>query len=239
VSCASGCLDGIELIARAKLRSFHFFLRLFSSRTSPIPSTAMVKDIHPTASSNPESLTVFNGRLFFSALDATNGIEPWSTDGTEAGTSLLKDINPGSSSSANGYSRHFGVFNNRLFFMANDGVSGGEMWSSDGTAAGTALFKDIAAGSASSSFALPRIFNNKLYFLANDGVNGAELWHSDGTPGGTAMELDIRPGLCPPPFIGAAPGPCSSYPSQLTAFDNKLFFSADNGIVGTELWKCS
>jgi ELWxxDGT repeat protein len=61
---------------------------------------------------------------------------------------LVKDIYPGSSNSSPGSLTARG---NTLFFTANDGVNGGELWKSDGTAAGTVLVKDIRSGSSNSS----------------------------------------------------------------------------------------
>jgi ELWxxDGT repeat protein len=45
----------------------------------------------------PSGLAVVNGRLVFGADDGLHGYEPWVTDGTTAGTTLLKDIEPGPS----------------------------------------------------------------------------------------------------------------------------------------------
>jgi ELWxxDGT repeat protein len=50
----------------------------------------------------PTSLTPISRRLFFAASDAATGIELWTSDGTPAGTRLLKDINPGAASSSPG-----------------------------------------------------------------------------------------------------------------------------------------
>src|SRR5438034_9311243 len=63
----------------------------------------LIKDIYTVGSSYPQELTVFNGALYFSADNGTSpntippgvGRELWKTDGTEAGTVLVKDINSG------------------------------------------------------------------------------------------------------------------------------------------------
>ena len=46
--------------------------------------------------SRPRSLTVVGSTVFFTATDATHGTELWKTDGTAAGTALVKDVYPGS-----------------------------------------------------------------------------------------------------------------------------------------------
>ena len=83
----------------------------------------------PTAS--PNDLTVVDGTLFFYASDGSHGEELWKTDGTAAGTIMVKDINPGSTSS-NPF--HMTAVGGTLFFAADDGIHGRELWKSDGTA---------------------------------------------------------------------------------------------------------
>ena len=56
-------------------------------------------DVNSTESSYPLGLTSLNGRVLFSAKTSDYGRELWSTDGTEAGTLLLKDLSPGAASS--------------------------------------------------------------------------------------------------------------------------------------------
>src|SRR5206468_1855806 len=87
--------------------------------------------------------------LFFSADDGSNGQELWKSDGTQAGTVLVKDIDPGAGSSDPSFLT--GV-NGTLFFanFSGDGSNGVELWKSDGTAAGTVLVKDIVPGAGSS-----------------------------------------------------------------------------------------
>ncbi|MFM7787275.1 MAG: ELWxxDGT repeat protein, partial [Microcystis panniformis] len=119
--------------------------------------------------------------LFFSANDGVNGFELWKSDGTAAGTVLVKNIFPGNNPSFSSSPRNLRVVGNTLFFSANDGANGYELWKSDGTAAGTVLVKDINPGSSSSftsySQALMDLMavGNTLFFIADNGVNGKEL----------------------------------------------------------------
>ncbi|HZF10843.1 MAG TPA: ELWxxDGT repeat protein [Thermoanaerobaculia bacterium] len=69
-----------------------------------------------------------------------------------------------------------------LYFTANDGINGFELWRSDGTTSGTHLVKDICPGICSAQpLGLTR-FGSSLYFEVS--VNSA-LWKSDGTAAGT------------------------------------------------------
>jgi ELWxxDGT repeat protein len=79
-----------------------------------------------------------------------------------------------------------------LYFRADDGNSGFELWKSDGTEAGTVRVKDISGGSLSPSD-LTNV-GGTIYFSANEGTSGYELWKSDGTEAGTVRVKDIRGG---------------------------------------------
>jgi ELWxxDGT repeat protein len=135
---------------------------------------------------------------------------------------LIKDINPGSATSNISYLTNV---NNTLFFGANNGTNGMELWKSNGTSSGTVLVKDIRTGTGSSSIGYLTNVNGILFFVANNGSNGTELWKSDGTDAGTVMVKDIRSGSM------------GSNPSGLVNMNGVLYFSADNGLQGTELWK--
>lgn len=136
---------------------------------------------------------LFNGRFYFTGRTAATGAELWATDGTTAGTVLVKDIRAGSASSV---PDNFFVFNNKLYFTATDGTRGRELWVTNGTAAGTLLLKDIYAGSTSGlANTVQFIANNGiLYFAAKDATNGTELWKTNGTAAGTLLVKNITAG---------------------------------------------
>lgn len=124
--------------------------------------------------------TNVNGTLFFALHDGIHGAELWKSDGTESGTFLVKDICPGNQNGLIGplgEDVFFTVFDGYLFFVANDGVNGRELWKSDGTENGTVLVKDINTNGNYGSDPMELIIvNNTLYFSADDGPHGRELW---------------------------------------------------------------
>ncbi len=191
----------------------------------------LVKDIFPgsdSSFSDDSFFTNVNGTLFFVANDGTTGRELWKSNGTAAGTILVKDIFPGVGGSSPSFLTNV---NGTLFFMANDGTTGWELWKSNGTALGTTLVKDINPGGDSSilfpSFGVLTNVNGTLFFVANDGTTGGELWKSDGTTIGTTLVKDIRPG-------SSVNDP---WPGGLTNVNGTLFFVANDGTTGGELWK--
>lgn len=190
--------------------------------------TVLVKDLAPgPASSVPSRLTPFAGALFFTACSGVDGISLWRTDGTDAGTVVVRSFpGSGSGSFCVGFFRldHLTVSGRYLFFVADDGASGTELWRTDGTAEGTLLVRDIFPGPGSSSPTSLFDAGGVLLFTASDGEHGAEVWRSDGTEAGTLLIDDINP------------GPRGSIPSGFALAGDLIFFAADDGKSGRELW---
>ncbi len=185
----------------------------------------------------PQNLRDVNGTLYFTAFNDTYGRELWKTNGTEEGTVIVKDINP-NNRSVN--IKNMLVWNNTLYFTV--GLFGGdnpgtELWKSDGSH--TTLVKQVGSGNyepdgivigRSTTDNQLTLVNNKLYFSANDGVHGIELWKSDGSTLGTKLVKNINAG-------DGLLRLKHSRPKELSDINGVLYFSANDGIHGTELWK--
>ena len=129
------------------------------------PAAFLVKDLTATGenpASTPIEFVEMNSIYYFLATTAATGKELWRTNGTVAGTYMVKDIAPGPDGST-----PYGltVVNNILYFAARDVPSNSELWRSDGTAAGTYLVKEIYPGTASSGLNRFFTYNNLLFFL--------------------------------------------------------------------------
>lgn len=217
--------------------------------------TVLVRDIQPGGSSSePTSLTAANGLLFFTAEDDLAERWLWRSGGTEESTFRLENV-------PMIYSYSLSTALGLLFFAPEDPQHGSEPWRSDGSADGTFLLEDIFPGHGSSDpdrFASAGPF---AYFVA-----GGELWRSDGTPAGTMCLCDLplsgdsfaaagalgddllffadgndrEPALWK---IEAATGAVSKIvqtgflnDAHAIVHEGRLFFSADNGATGSELW---
>jgi ELWxxDGT repeat protein len=161
--------------------------------------TVMVRDINPPpyGGSNPSNFTNVDSLLYFTANHYMTGIELWKSNGTwngSVGTDLVKDIYPGPSvgSTGNGNPSWLTNVSGTLFFSADDGTHGRELWKRTNS---TYMVKDITPGAAGSEINAFRALNGKLVFEAG-GSNGYELWVSDGTESGTHIIKDICPGAC-------------------------------------------
>lgn len=134
---------------------------------------------------------VASARLFLDCVDATTGLEPWVTDGTEAGTRPLGDLTPGNQAT---FIPLEVEVDGTVYFVADVPGLGWELWRSDGTAGGTAPVIDLVPGPSGSGPSGLTAIGGTLYFVAHTPSAGRELWRTDGTIAGTAMVRDINAG---------------------------------------------
>lgn len=184
----------------------------------------LLKDIRAGGvGSFPKDFVACGSLVFFSADDGKVGRELWVTDGSPAGTRLVKDIRAKGRLGSD--IRDIACLGNKVVFRADGGVAGPELWISDGTTAGTRLLKDIRLGARGSDPSWLRALNGRVLFSADDGVAGRELWMTDGTTNGTQLLKDINTGVN------------ASSPNELFVHRGTLFFGARPGRTGTELFQ--
>ena len=167
------------------------------------------------------SPTVAGDSVIFAGYAPGKGVELFTTDGTAAGTVLVKDIYPGAKSSMPfgsqiGETRIlFTPIGDKTFFFAKD-ATGVQLWVTDGTSAGTTKLTSGTQGSIGA--AQGTAFNGEFYFASNSRTTGVELWKSDGTLAGTTLVRDFEPQLT------AEGKHISSYPMSFHVSGDYLYF---------------
>lgn len=154
------------------------------------------------------------GTVVFSANKLTTGRELYATRGLTRGTGLLTNINPGAASANPGgsdnpssvpgagtaYTTRLQKIGTRALFPATKGAHGRELWISDGTAAGTSLFKEHRPGAqdgvGASGGVAESVFSNGTFaiYLATDQQHGNSLWGTRGTAASTQFLARAVPG---------------------------------------------
>ena len=192
-----------------------------------VEGTIQILDAETDQVYDPQQLTESGGKVFFTAesfvAGDSIGYELWVTDGSQAGTMLVRDINTDQTVFEG--PRELTDVNGTLFFTSyTNGYDNRELFKSNGTLAGTVLVLDIDGDSLESSD--PRnltAIGNTLYFAAETLADGVELYKSNGTDVGTVQIQDLNPAG-------------DSYPRDLVEYNGQVFFSADNG-NGRRLFK--
>ena len=229
--------------------------------------TTLFTEIYPGADNGVGGSYLIEGvlsnRLIFSGNHPNYREEPYSTDGTVAGTQLLKNVQTTGLGSNPSFLTPIG---NRIYFgSVSSGFSDKEPWYSDGTEAGTVLLKDLEPGAAwSNPFEFTNIDNTNFYFRTYNG-SSSDIWKSDGTNAGTTKivtatstdriqiannilffaKADVTNGNELWKYDGTIAslvkninaGGLNSFPSNFISFNNLLYFFADDGVNGNELWK--
>ena len=130
--------------------------------------------------------------IIYSNYDLLNGCELWISDGTLGGDSLLLDINPTGDSMPGkeiGFTNVNTANGELVFFDADNGQHGRELWVTDGTAEGTYMVKNSNAGDAISSTTSVAVWNQGLVFTT---VNGNQLMYSNGEMNNTQSVFEVE-----------------------------------------------
>lgn len=232
-------------MARSRAKKYRATCRLGPLSLEPLESRRMlaltaslVSDVNPGPNgSDPADFTgFFNQQLqvIFTADDGSTGRELWRSDATSGGTTQIADIRSGalgSDPTALNVARFTVVIpaTQIVYFVADDGMNGRELWRTDGR--GATLVADIREGALGSDILEIATFDAYAFVGANDGNLGAELWASSGTrdtpapEGGAQLVKDIR--------LGAL----SSTPRNFAERPSDVLFTADDGEHGEELWQ--
>ncbi|AUS99311.1 pre-peptidase [Nostoc sp. CENA543] len=167
-----------------------------------------------TGNSNESISTVLNSGTYFIRVFTSGLANTFYNLNIEAKpqATLIQDINPiGNSDPAN-----LTALGNTLYFTANDGTAGVQLWSSNGSTA--TRLSNITNFNPSNLI----VFNNRLYFTASNSAFGQELWEYNGTSVNRISDINTGAG--------------NSNPNHLTVAGNKLFFTAVDNSNTRKLW---
>jgi len=206
------------------------------NRSCPTSDFHLTKDINALKESNPHnyidfhvntSFAILDDVIYFAAEDGAHGMELWRSDGTAAGTYMVKDIEPGEGSSLS-YAANITVVKGKIYFSAFTTAYGWEPWTSDGTENSTHLLMDIKPGELWSWAGQFFGIGSTVYFVTDgDFSSWGALWKTDGTKAGTKLVKNI-----------GDEGSGGFLISQLTAVNGLLFFTFLNFNSNSwELWR--
>jgi ELWxxDGT repeat protein len=194
----------------------------------------LVKDINPGpggsfAHDGPFFPVITLGQdIIFPAYDGSRRIELWVTDGTEKGTVPFRerveqppDWRTQHATTETIQQTQLLVIGDLLYFVADDGTHGGELWVSDGSARGTRLVSDIRPGSEGSDPRDLTAAGDRLFFTAEKEGDRRQLWVAGEAGEGARRLSDFV-------FDGAVP--------RLATLGRQVFFTAGDEAHGHELW---
>jgi ELWxxDGT repeat protein len=175
--------------------------------------------------------------LYFRGYSTTNGVELWKTDGTSGGTVLVKDVRTGTGSGMDSYygsPSELIAVGDTIYFVGDDGVSGKQIWKSNGTATGTVPVQEVfnAAGQAAPKPTGLVSFSGRAFFrMTRDGY-GTEWWSTNGSSIDATPAADVYPGATSGIYTYQY-----VYSGEQVVIGSNLYFVGKDADVGQELWR--
>ena len=193
--------------------------------------TFLVKDLGVAGVSTLISKIIPAQDFFYIQVDAIDSYSPytlhnelWRSDGTAAGTFLLKKFDPTISypinlgSDISEYCNN-SILGNEMFFAGFTTANGFELWKSDGTVSGTVMVKDMTAGAGNTPMDGFTRLGSNVYFFTGSG----QLWRTNGTDAGT-VNIPLPAGLTVYVY------------NTMVAYNGKLIFIGYDATNGMEPW---
>jgi ELWxxDGT repeat protein len=195
-----------------------------STKALQPPDFRAVDLLPGSGSSNAFGFYRWSGWDYFatSAVDTGTLGDLWRTNGTSF-EQVASDLRIGFSQDYEMRRTAFVGLGSWLYFAADDGSYGMEIWRTNGTT--TSRVTDIAAGVTNGLTEYPEfvVYGSYLYFAGYDPVDGNhDLYRTNGTTTARVKNFPV-----------GDPG----YPSDFKVFDGKLYFSAETDDEGWELWR--
>lgn len=218
----------------------------------------------PTEGDPAWDMQSFRAGLFFVMSIKGEGEQLWFTDGTVAGTRVVRPSDPNICPCEG-----FTAYDNKVVFIAN--FPREQPWITDGTEIGTHVLDGAQTGPTSAAYFT--LMNGELYFLANGGGSPTtQLWKTDGTSAGTTQVtanipdisdrmvtvdlLEGGPTLFFTTFDGDSQGiwrsdgtasgtklvkslgsGAQTSVQDMVAYNHELVFDGDDGVSGDEPWR--
>lgn len=193
--------------------------------------TRLIKDINiGKSSSEPYHLTVLDDVLYFAADDGRYGEELWRSDGTNNGTYLELDLNPATTRWEGLTPTAWASLDDTIYFVSDGKGSPPGLWKSDGSSAGTSLHCPLpeSIGPTQVERIIPT--TSAIYLVQASTDGGLHLYYCSNSAPASPLSLlmpsdDLRISL--------------RSSSDMSPYNDELYFAALSEDSGDELWKVS